>query len=94
MAHPERLARLVLSDAAACFPPEGRQQLAIMADKVAEAGLGSIAEIAAKRVFSPACLAAHPEAIEAEFRGPKGREWLMRWLPSRAHDNGLFISLQ
>lgn len=32
-----------------------------------------------------------PEAIEAEFRGPKGREWLMRWLPSRAHDNGLFL---
>jgi predicted amidohydrolase len=32
-----------------------------------------------------------PKAIEAEFRGPKGREWLMRWLPSRAHDNGLFI---
>ena len=32
-----------------------------------------------------------PDAIEAEFRGPKGREWLMRWLPSRAHDNGLFI---
>lgn len=34
---------------------------------------------------------ANPEAIEAEFRGPKGREWLMRWLPSRAHDNGMFI---
>ena len=32
-----------------------------------------------------------PEAIEAEFRGPKGREWLMRWLPARAHDNGFFI---
>jgi predicted amidohydrolase len=31
------------------------------------------------------------EAIEAEFRGPKGREWLMRWLPSRAHDNGMFL---
>jgi len=30
-------------------------------------------------------------AIEAEFRGPKGREWLLRWLPSRAHDNGLFL---
>ena len=30
-------------------------------------------------------------AIEAEFRGPKGREWLMRWLPARAHDNGLFV---
>jgi predicted amidohydrolase len=32
-----------------------------------------------------------PEAIEAEFRGSKGREWLMRWLPARAHDNGLFL---
>ncbi|QAY78223.1 nitrilase family protein [Sphingosinicella sp. BN140058] len=30
-------------------------------------------------------------AIEAEFAGPKGREWLMRWLPSRAHDNGYFM---
>ncbi len=32
-----------------------------------------------------------PKAIEREFRGPKGRAWLMRWLPARAHDNGLFI---
>jgi predicted amidohydrolase len=32
-----------------------------------------------------------PEAIEAEFRGPKGRAWLMRWLPARAHDNGMFL---
>jgi len=32
-----------------------------------------------------------PEAIKREFLGPKGREWLMRWLPARAHDNGLFL---
>lgn len=32
-----------------------------------------------------------PSAIEAEFRGPKGREWILRWLPARAHDNGLFV---
>ena len=32
-----------------------------------------------------------PETIEREFRGDKGRGWLMRWLPSRAHDNGLFL---
>jgi len=32
-----------------------------------------------------------PERIEAEFRGPRGRGWLMRWLPSRAHDNGIFL---
>jgi predicted amidohydrolase len=30
-------------------------------------------------------------AIEAEFRGDKGRGWLMRWLPARAHDNGMFL---
>jgi len=32
-----------------------------------------------------------PEAVEAEFKGPKGRAWLMRWLPARAHDNGVFL---
>jgi predicted amidohydrolase len=32
-----------------------------------------------------------PEAIEAAFRGPKGRGWLMRWLPARAHDNGMYL---
>jgi predicted amidohydrolase len=32
-----------------------------------------------------------PESIEAELRGPKGREWLLRWLPTRAHDNGVFV---
>jgi len=32
-----------------------------------------------------------PAAIEREFRGDKGRGWLLRWLPSRAHDNGLFL---
>jgi predicted amidohydrolase len=34
---------------------------------------------------------ADPAAIEAELRGPKGRGWLMRWLPARAHDNGVFL---
>src|SRR6476659_9132360 len=65
LAHPERISKLVVSDAAAGFPPEGREAFAVMAEKVADGGLGSIAEIAAKRVFSPAYLAAHPEKIEA-----------------------------
>ncbi|HMF20889.1 MAG TPA: alpha/beta fold hydrolase [Pseudolabrys sp.] len=64
LAHPERISKLVVSDAAASFPPEGRQAFAVMAEKVADGGLASIAEIAAKRVFSPAYLAAHPEKIE------------------------------
>ena len=33
----------------------------------------------------------NPWAIEAELKGPKGREWLRRWLPARAHDNGIFL---
>jgi predicted amidohydrolase len=32
-----------------------------------------------------------PDAIAAELLGDKGRGWLMRWLPARAHDNGLFL---
>ncbi|MEZ8099252.1 nitrilase family protein [Vibrio bivalvicida] len=32
-----------------------------------------------------------PEAIRTEMQGRKGRAWLMRWLPARAHDNGLFL---
>ncbi len=32
-----------------------------------------------------------PAAIEAEIRGPNGRQWFLRWLPSRAHDNGMFL---
>jgi predicted amidohydrolase len=35
--------------------------------------------------------AADPAAVEAAFNGPSGRGWLMRWLPARAHDNGLFV---
>jgi len=35
--------------------------------------------------------ATRPEEITAAFKGASGREWLMRWLPSRAHDNGMFI---
>jgi 3-oxoadipate enol-lactonase len=64
IAHPERIARLVVSDAAACFPPEGRQGFALIGDKIAEGGLASVAEIVARRVHSPAYLQAHPQALE------------------------------
>jgi len=33
----------------------------------------------------------NPDAIRAEFEGDKGRGCLMRWLPARAHDNGMFL---
>lgn len=32
-----------------------------------------------------------PEALRREFDGPKGRGWLLRWLPARAWENGVYI---
>jgi predicted amidohydrolase len=29
--------------------------------------------------------------LREEFDGDKGRNWLMKWLPSRAYDNGVFV---
>jgi predicted amidohydrolase len=31
------------------------------------------------------------EELKKQCNGEKGRGWLMRWLPSRAHDNGMFL---
>lgn len=31
-----------------------------------------------------------PVPLRLEFDGPKGRGWLMRWLPARAYDNGVY----
>jgi len=32
-----------------------------------------------------------PVPLRLEFNGPKGRGWLMRWLPTRAYENGVYI---
>jgi len=31
-----------------------------------------------------------PVSLRQEFLGPKGRGWLMRWLPARAYENGVY----
>jgi predicted amidohydrolase len=31
-----------------------------------------------------------PTSLRCEFDGLKGREWLMKWLPSRAYDNAIY----
>lgn len=31
-----------------------------------------------------------PVRLRQEFQGPKGRGWLMRWLPARAYENGVY----
>ncbi|MGV8962119.1 MAG: nitrilase family protein [Candidatus Saccharimonadaceae bacterium] len=33
-----------------------------------------------------------PVSLRMEFDGPKGRRWLMRWLPARAYDNGVYYA--
>ena len=32
-----------------------------------------------------------PVSLRLEFDGPKGMRWLMRWLPARAYDNGIYV---
>jgi predicted amidohydrolase len=32
----------------------------------------------------------NPTPLRLEFDGMKGRAWLMKWLPSRAYDNGIY----
>ena len=31
-----------------------------------------------------------PTSLRQEFDGPKGRDWLMKWLPARAYDNAVY----
>lgn len=31
-----------------------------------------------------------PHRLRLEFEGPKGRAWLMKWLPTRAYENGVY----
>ena len=31
-----------------------------------------------------------PVPLRMEFEGPKGRAWLLRWLPARAYENGVY----
>ncbi|MEM8999780.1 MAG: nitrilase family protein [Bacteroidota bacterium] len=33
-----------------------------------------------------------PVSLRLEFDGPKGRRWLLRWLPARAYDNGVYYA--
>ncbi|MDF9797154.1 putative amidohydrolase [Catalinimonas alkaloidigena] len=33
-----------------------------------------------------------PVPLRQEFDGPKGRGWLLRWLPARAYDNGVYYA--
>lgn len=55
--------KLLLVDTAAGFPAAAKTAFAAMAEKVGAGGMGAVAEIAARRIFHDAYLAAHPEAV-------------------------------
>lgn len=61
--HAERISQLVLCDVAAGFPEEGKQAFSVMAEKVAQSGMGAIAEIAARRVYHDAYIARNADVI-------------------------------
>jgi 3-oxoadipate enol-lactonase len=61
--HGKLFERLLLVDTAASFPAAAKTAFAVMADKVTTGGMGAVAEIAARRIFHEAYLAAHPEAV-------------------------------
>jgi predicted amidohydrolase len=55
---------------------------------------GTPSEMPGRGVIDPALWEARerdPETVRREFDGPKGRGWLMRWLPARAWENGVYI---
>ena len=62
--HPALFSKLLLIDTAAGFPDAGRVAFRTMAEKVAAGGMEAIADIAARRIFHDAYLAAHPEAFD------------------------------
>ena len=37
---------------------------------------------------------ADPTSLLMEFNGMKGRDWLIKWLPARAYDNGIYVIFQ
>ncbi|HWM84059.1 MAG TPA: alpha/beta fold hydrolase [Pseudolabrys sp.] len=62
--HPKRIGKLIVSDAAATFPAQGRQAFHDMAERIASGDIDAVAAVAAKRVFSPAFLAQHPDKVD------------------------------
>ena len=61
---PALLAKLVIVDAAAAFPAQGRQAFVAMADMVRTEGMAAIATIAARRVYHDGYIERQPQVIE------------------------------
>jgi 3-oxoadipate enol-lactonase len=61
--HGAKFDRLVLADTGIGFTPEGKQSFYAMADRVRQNGMEAIVDVAMKRLFPDAFIAAHPEIV-------------------------------
>ncbi len=59
--HGERFTKLIVVGAGAGFPEDAKGAFATMAARAGEFGMAGVVDIAVRRVFPPAYLAAHPE---------------------------------
>ena len=63
--HGARFDRLLIADALAAFPAEGKTPLQAMAARVEAEGMNAVLDTAIKRMFPDAFVAAHPDVIAA-----------------------------
>ena len=66
--HGNKFRRLVVADALVSFPEPAKQPLRILADKVRAQGMAGALDIAIRRMFPEAFIAAHPEIVEERKR--------------------------
>ena len=65
LAHPQRLARLVLANTTSSYGPEGARMWEARAKLVEEGGMGAIKDLAMQRYFSEEFRASHPDVVAA-----------------------------
>jgi pimeloyl-ACP methyl ester carboxylesterase len=66
--HGEKFDRLIIADALAAFPEPAKQPLRNLAAKVAQKGMAGALDIAIRRMFPEAYIAAHPQVVTERKR--------------------------
>ncbi len=66
--HGGRFDRLIIVDSLATFPEPAKQPLRLLAARVAKEGMAGALDIAVRRMFPEAYIAAHPEVVEERKR--------------------------
>jgi 3-oxoadipate enol-lactonase len=66
--HGERFGALVAAPALAAFPEPAREPFRVLAGRVEKDGMASVLDMAIRRMFPPAYIAAHPDVVEERKR--------------------------